>query len=257
MQLLSAITFAVLASSALASPMLAKRANVGTSISNARTTFYGQDFSRTPGGEFSGDVPPYQPYGMGSCGPAFEPKDHNSFIAMGASLYSESLCGKCVKISYKGKTTTGPIVDKCPSCGEGLDLSLGLFANLVGGEANARTLGVINVDYQIIDCGGGGGNDKPTTPTTVKDDSDVTTTTATQEQTPAPAPPQPQEKPTKSPKTSKSAPTTTTVDSPEEQEQTATTTATQEQTPAPAPPQPQEKPTKSPKTSNGGVAPSH
>jgi Cellulose or protein binding domain len=55
-------------------------------------------------------------------------------------------------VSYNGKCVVVPIVDMCPGCSEGLDISLPAMGELVGGTDNAVEVGVINTDYEIVQC---------------------------------------------------------------------------------------------------------
>ena len=114
----------------------------------AEMTFYGT------GGN---DSPPPSHETPGACY-SIIPSNPNSFVALNANSYGNGQqCGKCAKISYQGSIAIGPIVDEMPDRGSGLDISLSLFGQLVGGEDKARQLGVIYADYTIIDCPDGYG----------------------------------------------------------------------------------------------------
>jgi hypothetical protein len=129
--------------------VLIKRAGVGYSGSGVRMTYYGSDYSQSSNGKWIGDVPPYAPYGTGACGQ--EPVDKNYFVAMNDGAFSGS-CGLCAKVTYGGKCVVAPIVDMCPGCGSGIDMSLHAFGELVGGEAKARDMGIASVNFEIVRC---------------------------------------------------------------------------------------------------------
>lgn len=93
------------------------------------------------------------PYGTGAC--ENYPPDSNNFVAIGASVYSKSLCGSCALVTYQGAQVFAFIADMCPSCGSGIDLSMALFAQLVGGTHMANQLGRIPVQYEIVPCSSG------------------------------------------------------------------------------------------------------
>lgn len=131
------------------SPLLVKRAGPGYSASGVRMTYYGSNYTPAGNGQYIGDVPPYAPYGVGACGQ--EPVDKNYFVAMNNGAFSGS-CGYCAKITYGGSCIVAPIVDRCPGCGSGLDVSLHAFGQLVGGQARAIEMGVANVDFEIVVC---------------------------------------------------------------------------------------------------------
>jgi hypothetical protein len=135
--------------SGVQSSPLVKRAGVGYAASGVRLTYYGSDYTTASNGQYIGDVPPYAPYGIGACGQ--EPVDKNFFVAMNNGAFDGS-CGLCAKITYGGACIVAPIVDRCPGCGSGLDVSLFGFGQLVGGEARAKEMGVANVDFEIVVC---------------------------------------------------------------------------------------------------------
>ncbi|KAK0629354.1 RlpA-like double-psi beta-barrel-protein domain-containing protein-containing protein, partial [Bombardia bombarda] len=77
--------------------------------------------------------------GLGACGQTN--KDSDFIAAVGASRFDQNtpngnpnkntLCGKKIKISYKGKSTTVTVRDRCPGCGyNDLDLSPAAFRAL-------------------------------------------------------------------------------------------------------------------------------
>ncbi|KAJ3054377.1 hypothetical protein HK097_001986 [Rhizophlyctis rosea] len=110
---------------------------------NGRTTYYG-----TGGG---GDASPQTNYG--SCGIALN-KVPSQFAALNAAQYDGGAhCGKCVRLSYGGRSTVVQIVDLCPSCGWGaLDIALNSFASVTGSTESAYNLGVINTDWYEVSC---------------------------------------------------------------------------------------------------------
>ncbi|KAI8926263.1 hypothetical protein BC831DRAFT_457077 [Entophlyctis helioformis] len=141
---------------ALPSQSLDKRAPVGFSARGVRATYYGADYQLN-GGRYVGDVPPVAPFGIGACGTSFFPSNPRYFVAMNAGAYRASDCGLCARVSFQGRSTVGPVVDRCAGCGTGIDISLPMFGELVGGEAEARRRGVVQVDFEIIPCPAGRG----------------------------------------------------------------------------------------------------
>lgn len=130
-------------------PVLIKRAGIGYSESSCRMTYYGSDYTRAPNGQYVGDVPPVAPFGIGACGQ--DPVNPNYFVSMNAGAFNGA-CGYCAKITYGGTCVVAPIVDKCPGCAEGLDVSLHVFGQLVGGVDRAKQMGVANVNFEIVAC---------------------------------------------------------------------------------------------------------
>lgn len=98
-----------------------------------------------------GDSAPFveQP---GSCGSNYRQTPNDYFVAVNYNSYSSANCGRCAEIVYNGRCTVAPIVDKLPSRGSGLDLSFKVFSNLVGGADNARSLGIIDASWKVVDC---------------------------------------------------------------------------------------------------------
>jgi hypothetical protein len=139
----------VLCLSLVQSSVLVKRAGVGYSASGVRMSYYGSTFSQASNGQWIGDVPPYAPYGIGACGQ--EPVNKNYFVAMNVGAFDGS-CGLCAKVTYGGNCVVAPIVDKCPGCGSGIDMSLYGFAELVGGEGRAKEMGIASVNFEIVRC---------------------------------------------------------------------------------------------------------
>jgi expansin (peptidoglycan-binding protein) len=81
----------------------------------------------------------------GSCAIPFD--DNDLHVAMNApQMGGTSQCGKSVKISYGGKTTTAKVLDTCPSCSSGsLDLSPAAFKALAPLDA-----GVISITWEFV-----------------------------------------------------------------------------------------------------------
>ncbi|KAI1395820.1 RlpA-like double-psi beta-barrel-protein domain-containing protein-containing protein [Hypoxylon fuscum] len=72
---------------------------------------------------FSGDMTYYTP-GLGACG---ETNSENDAVVALSTSHNGN-CGKAIKISYKGKSATAKVVDKCPGCGgDGIDVSPKVF----------------------------------------------------------------------------------------------------------------------------------
>ena len=109
-------------------------------------TYYGVD----------GEPGPNEAYG--ACG--FEPKTvNNNFVAINGAQYSADECGHCIAVQYQEKCVEAVRVDLCPGCPfGGIDVSLGIFATLVGSEAEARRRGFVpDVKWQQVVCGAGCG----------------------------------------------------------------------------------------------------
>lgn len=109
-----------------------------------RMTYYGTD----------GELPPTRWFGACGIAPNRVPEN---FAALNAVEYTGSQCGKCLKLQYQGRCTEAVMVDKCPGCPRsGLDVSIGVFAALVGSEAEARRRGVVpDVHWNFVTCGAG------------------------------------------------------------------------------------------------------
>lgn len=73
-------------------------------------------------------------------------------VALGIDVYSDADCGMCVEVSFDGNTAFGIIADVCTTCGNGLNIPVNMFADLVGGDAQAQELGEVTVDYNIVVC---------------------------------------------------------------------------------------------------------
>ena len=111
-------------------------------------SYYGSNYVQQ-GNAQVGDVPPYAPYGIGACGQ--EPVDKNYFVAMNSGAFSGT-CGLCAKVTYGGNCVVAPIVDRCPGCGSGIDVSLYAFSQLVGSEARAIEMGIASVNFEVVVC---------------------------------------------------------------------------------------------------------
>ncbi|KAB5587355.1 Rare lipoprotein A-like double-psi beta-barrel protein [Ceratobasidium theobromae] len=77
--------------------------------------------------------------GTGACG--WYNKDSELVAAIGTSVYQEMMvdgnpnhakaCGKMAKVTWKGKSVTVKVVDRCPGCGyNDIDLSPAAFQKL-------------------------------------------------------------------------------------------------------------------------------
>ncbi|KAK6821784.1 RlpA-like double-psi beta-barrel-protein domain-containing protein-containing protein [Apiospora arundinis] len=90
----------------------------------------------------SGDMT-YYDAGLGACGRTNNNQD--SIVALPFSYFKASnpnqdpMCGKKIKISYKGKSKTVTVVDKCAGCsGNSIDVTPKVFTDLVGGLGAGR-----------------------------------------------------------------------------------------------------------------------
>ncbi|KAI8893576.1 RlpA-like double-psi beta-barrel-protein domain-containing protein-containing protein [Globomyces pollinis-pini] len=88
------------------------------------------------------------PFGIGACGN--NPVDHNYFVSVGASVFDRSQCNQCVQVNYNGRSSIGPVADRCVGCGSGVDISLTMMNELTDGQAS--NLGVVNVDWDFVPC---------------------------------------------------------------------------------------------------------
>ncbi|KAJ3276359.1 hypothetical protein HDV01_004982 [Terramyces sp. JEL0728] len=79
-----------------------------------------------------------------------------NFVAVGTDAYDQSKCGMCVQVSYNGKTSIGPFVDKLPTR-PGVDLSFQMFVELTGSITNALTVGKIQATWDFVACPSGKG----------------------------------------------------------------------------------------------------
>lgn len=75
-----------------------------------------------------------------------------SFVAINQVLWDsmgmQQVCGRCVKISYGGKTVMGMVTNRCPECKEGdLDLSDSLFKEATGSHPSRLT-----ASWELVDC---------------------------------------------------------------------------------------------------------
>ncbi|EIM90914.1 uncharacterized protein STEHIDRAFT_107620 [Stereum hirsutum FP-91666 SS1] len=80
----------------------------------------------------------------GACGQTHSDSEH--VVALNAAQYgSGGDCGRSITISYKGKSTSATIVDKCPGCPNGgLDISPSLFSYFAD-----ESVGVIYADWKF------------------------------------------------------------------------------------------------------------
>lgn len=113
---------------------------------------------------FSGRATFYD-VGLGACGGTNVASDF--IVALNAPQYGSGYpgpnCGRQLRISYGGKSTTATVRDQCPGCGYGdLDLSRGLF-NFFASE----DVGVFQMSWTWADGSGGGDQAQPE-PTTTK-----------------------------------------------------------------------------------------
>ena len=101
-------------------------------------------------GEFKGQGTYYNP-GMGACGKTSTENDH--IVAVSKQLYEQKnkngnsnnnpLCGKNIKVNYKGKSVTVKVVDSCPGCKiHDLDLSPSAFSQIAD-----KSLGRIDITW--------------------------------------------------------------------------------------------------------------
>ncbi|KAF8310653.1 barwin-like endoglucanase, partial [Clavulina sp. PMI_390] len=79
--------------------------------------------------------------GLGACGWTNSNSDY--IVAMSASRYTSSVCGKMVSITANGKTHTAEVVDECPGCSaNSLDMSPTLFSYFAD-----ESVGVISIEW--------------------------------------------------------------------------------------------------------------
>ncbi|KAI1208338.1 RlpA-like double-psi beta-barrel-protein domain-containing protein-containing protein [Annulohypoxylon truncatum] len=91
---------------------------------------------------FSGEMTWYTP-GLGACGQTNTESD--AVVAM-SSPDQDGHCGKQVKITYGGKTTTATVVDKCPGCAAtSIDASPAVFEQVASLDA-----GRIDITWEYI-----------------------------------------------------------------------------------------------------------
>jgi len=70
------------------------------------------------------------------------------YIAINGGQYSDSLCGRCVKIVYNNKYLVGKLIDECPGCPSGgLDISPSMFQHFA-----AKSKGIFNADWEYVSC---------------------------------------------------------------------------------------------------------
>jgi hypothetical protein len=116
---------------------------LGYKESGCPMTYYGSD----------GEPQPFAPYGVGHC--AQEPVDKKYYAALNSKAFPGN-CGLCAKITRGDACVVVPIVDSCPTCAgsgqSGIDVSLQAFSDLVGGESQARHLGIVSVSWEVVTC---------------------------------------------------------------------------------------------------------
>lgn len=96
----------------------------------------------------------YNDVGYGSCGTQIDASSQ-LLAAVPWTLWTASnpnndpLCKKCVKATYKGKTLTVPIKDKCPGCSaDKVDLSKPAFAKLENLDVGIMR----SASWSIVSC---------------------------------------------------------------------------------------------------------
>lgn len=66
-------------------------------------------------------------------------------VALSHEIMDQSMCGREVKVTYDGKTTTAKVVDKCMGCSKGsIDMSRAAFGNIASMDA-----GRIQVEWSL------------------------------------------------------------------------------------------------------------
>ncbi|KAK8097096.1 RlpA-like double-psi beta-barrel-protein domain-containing protein-containing protein [Apiospora kogelbergensis] len=127
MQFFTAIVLAA-AGFAAAAPVTESSENAATSVLEARAR--------------SGDMTYYDP-GLGACGRTNGPND--AIVAVPFAFFTaanpnkDPMCGRKLKVNYKGKSKTVTIVDKCYGCkGNDIDVTPSVFKELAGGLGAGR-----------------------------------------------------------------------------------------------------------------------
>ncbi|KAI8895947.1 RlpA-like double-psi beta-barrel-protein domain-containing protein-containing protein [Globomyces pollinis-pini] len=112
---------------------------------------------RAIGGSASYYGPPTEagPFGIGACGN--DPINHDYYVAVGINAYDGSRCGQCIQVQFEGRTSIGPMADKCPGCGSGVDLSPRMMDELTGSAERTYQLGRIPVTWEYVPCPAGRG----------------------------------------------------------------------------------------------------
>lgn len=98
---------------------------------------------------FAGRLTWFEPQQVACPGQHFS-SNSDSIVAMNGAQFSGS-CGKCVNITYKGKTVNAKVVDECPSkyCAKGfIDASKGVF-----GQFEGLDVGVLQMSWVYAECG--------------------------------------------------------------------------------------------------------
>eukprot|EP00834_Sanchytrium_tribonematis_P006469 NODE_479_length_6970_cov_0.750982.p3 type:complete len:289 gc:universal NODE_479_length_6970_cov_0.750982:5874-5008(-) len=102
--------------------------------------------------------------GYGNCGSQIPNK--GLYVAISKGCYSESVCGKQIKVSYQGKSVVLPVLDSCPSCdSDHIDISRDAFAQIANLDA-----GVIQVSWEMV---GGSAQATPNKSSPSDDENDV------------------------------------------------------------------------------------
>lgn len=122
-----------------------------TSSSSSSASASASASGSSPGGDsdHSGEGTYYQP-GMGACGKSSSSSDkivavaHSMFdqYAAGGNPNANKVCGKKIKATYQGKSTTVTVVDRCTGCSSNdLDFSPAAFKELAS-TSKGRLSGV-------------------------------------------------------------------------------------------------------------------
>ncbi|UNI16045.1 hypothetical protein JDV02_002521 [Purpureocillium takamizusanense] len=88
----------------------------------------------------SGSLTWFNP-GLGACGE--HNGDGDAIVAISASIFDgQRPCGRNIRVSYKDKSVTVRVVDRCAGCGQNdLDLSPSAFESLTGDKGLGRVQG--------------------------------------------------------------------------------------------------------------------
>ena len=82
--------------------------------------------------------------GYGHCGNQIP--NEGLYAAVSSGCYSESICGKHVRVSYEGKSVVVPILDSCQGCDSShIDISRNAFQKIA--DLNK---GIIQVSWEFI-----------------------------------------------------------------------------------------------------------
>ncbi|KAI8893394.1 RlpA-like double-psi beta-barrel-protein domain-containing protein-containing protein, partial [Globomyces pollinis-pini] len=88
------------------------------------------------------------PFGIGACGN--DPINHDYYVAVGIGAYDGSRCGQCIKVTYQGRSSIGPMADKCPGCGMGVDVSPIMMDELTGSRDSSLFMGKIQIEWEYV-----------------------------------------------------------------------------------------------------------